>query len=83
MRPVPRLIDRPSRSGEVIVVFMAPLFLLRTIDPLFALLVAIACALVFLRVAVGRPEGYLLHSLYRMGLQPRGLLNLRIRRLVP
>jgi len=83
MRPVPRLIDRPSRSGEVIVVFMTPLFLLRTIDPLFALAVACACAVLFLRISVGRPEGTLLHTLYRMGLRPRGLLDLRGRRLVP
>ena len=43
MRIVPRLIDSNSRLGEYLMVFMVPLFLLRTLDPLLGLLVG-ACA---------------------------------------
>jgi hypothetical protein len=79
MRSVPRLIDRPGRTGEVVLVFMVPLFLLRTIDPLFALAAAIACSLLFLRFSVGKPEGWLVHRAHRLGLRVRGLPDPRIR----
>ena len=82
MRPVPRLIDRPGRTGEVLLVFMAPLFLLRTIDPLLGLGVAVACTLLFLRGSVGRPPGFLLHRAYALGLRVRGLPDPRRVRLV-
>ena len=83
MRPVPRLIDSNSRLGEYLMVFMVPLFLLRTFDPLLGLAVAaVACAL-YVRLTLGKPEGFLVHALYRAGLPVRGLLSLRLRRLVP
>jgi hypothetical protein len=81
MRSVPRLIDRPGRTGEVILVFMVPLFLLRTIDPLFGLAAAVVCSLLFLRLSVGRPQGYLLHRACGLGLRVQGLLDPRLRRL--
>jgi len=64
-------------------VFMIPLFLLRTLDPVVGLLVGkITCAL-YMRATVGQPDGYLAHSLYRLGLPSQGLLQRRVRSLVP
>jgi hypothetical protein len=83
MRPVPRLIDSNSRLGEYLMVFMVPLFLLRTLDPLLGLAVGACACLVTVRLTLGKPEGFLVHALYRAGLPMRGLLDIRIRRLVP
>jgi len=73
MRTVPRLIDSNSRLGEALMVFMVPLFLLRTIDPLFGLATAILACIVFVRTTLGKPDGYLVHRLYRCGLPLSGL----------
>jgi hypothetical protein len=83
LRPVPRLIDNHSRMGEYLMVFMVPLFLLRTIDPVFGLLVGLFASVAYMRLTVGKPDGYLVHRLYRAGLPLSGLLERRIRRLVP
>jgi hypothetical protein len=83
MRSVPRLIDNNSRLGEYLMVFMVPLFLLRTIDPVAGLLVATAACILYIRTTVGKADGYLAHRLYRMGLPSTGLLDRRIRSLVP
>lgn len=83
MRPVPRLIDNNSRLGEYLMVFMVPLFLLRTIDPLFGLLAGALACLLFVRLTHGKAAGYLIHRLYRAGLPVRGLPPLRITRLLP
>jgi hypothetical protein len=83
MRPVPRLIDSNSRMGEYLMVFMVPLFLLRTLDPVAGLLVGIALCVIYIRATAGKPDGYLVHWLYRHGLPLGGLLNRRIRALVP
>jgi hypothetical protein len=83
MRSVPRLIDNNSRLGEYLMVFMVPLFLLRTIDPLFGLGVGVVCCGLFVRFTIGKPDGYLIHLLYRHGLRVRGLIDRRISRFVP
>lgn len=79
MRPVPHLIDNNSRLGEYAILFMVPLFMLRTIDPLFAL----SCATVLTALAVkwtfGKPPGYLVHRAYRLGLPLSGLSDRHIR----
>ena len=63
--------------------FLVPLFLLRTVDPLFALGAgAVVCALT-VRCTLGKPEGYLAHRAYRAGLNLRGLLDRRLRSLNP
>ena len=62
-------------------VFMVPLFMLRTLDPVAGLLVgALACAL-YVRATMGRPDGYLVHRLYALGLPLSGLLDRRLQRL--
>ncbi len=63
--------------------FLVPLFLLRTVDPLFALGVgAVACA-VTVRCTLGKPDGYLVHRAYRAGINLRGLLDRRLHSLNP
>ncbi len=83
MRPVPRLIDRSSRLGEYLIVFTLPLFMLRTIDPLVGLAVAVVLTGVYVKLSLGKPDGYLVHLAYRCGLPLSGLLDRRIRRLLP
>jgi hypothetical protein len=83
MRPVPRLIDNNSRLGEYLMVFMVPLFLLRTVDPLFGLFVGLAACFGYVRMTMGKPDGYLVHLLYRAGLPLSGLPRQRVRKLVP
>jgi hypothetical protein len=83
MRPVPHLIDNSSRIGETMIIFVTPLFLLRTIDPLLGLFAAAACAAAYVRFTFGKPDGTLLHAAYRAGIPLSGLLDRRIRRLLP
>lgn len=83
MRPVPHLIDRRNRTGEYAMSFMVPLFLLRTVDPLFALLAAVALATIYVRSTFGKPEGHLVHRVYRLGVPLGGLLDPRVARYVP
>ena len=83
MRPVPHLIDSSSRIGETMLVFVTPLFLLRTIHPLLGLAVAVIAVLAYTRLTLGKPDGYLVHRLYRAGLPLSGLLDRRLKRLVP
>jgi len=82
VRPVPHLIDRNSRIGEYAMSFMVPLFMLRTIDPLLALGVAMLVAAVYIKQTFGKPEGHLIHVTYRVGLPLSGLLDTRVRRYV-
>jgi hypothetical protein len=83
MRPVPHLIDRRSQVGEYAMSFMVPLFMLRTVDPLLALVVAGTVALLYIRQTFGKPDGHLVHLAYRLGVPLSGLLDLRVRRYVP
>jgi hypothetical protein len=82
VRPVPHLIDRSSRVGEYAMCFMVPLFMLRTIDPLFALGAATLLAGVYIKYTFGKPNGYLTHLAYRFGLPLSGLLDARVKRYV-
>ena len=83
MRSVPHLIDNNSRMGEYAMIFMIPLFLLRTIDPLFGLLAGMAACAIYVRQTAGKPEGYFAHRIYRAGIPLSGLLPPRVRALVP
>lgn len=83
MRPVPRLIDNNSRLGEYLMVFMVPLFLLRTLDPLVGLAVGTIACLAYVRATLGKPDGFLVHRLYRCGLRLRGFPDPRIRKFLP
>ena len=83
MRPVPHLIDSNSRAGEYAMCFMVPLLMLRTIDPLLALGLAALLTAAYIRYTFGRPQGYLIHLAYRLGLRVSGLLDPRVKRYVP
>jgi hypothetical protein len=63
--------------------FMVPLFMLRTIDPLFALGAATLLAGTYIKYTFGKPQGHLIHLAYRLGLPLSGLLDRRVRRYVP
>jgi len=79
VRAVPRLIDRSSRVSEYAMCFMVPLFMLRTVDPLFAFGVATLLASVYVKYTFGKPQGYLTHLAYRLGLPLSGLLDVRVK----
>ena len=83
MRAVPHLIDSNSRVSEYAMCFMVPLFILRTIDPLFALGFAALVTGAYIKYTFGKPNGYLVHLAYRLGLPLSGLLNTRVKRYVP
>lgn len=78
MRPVPHLIDSNSRLGEYVMVFMVPLFLLRTVHPLLGLVLGAVASITYVRCTLGKPDGYLLHLLYRLGVPFSGLLPRRV-----
>jgi len=69
--------------GEYLMVFMIPLFLLRTVDPVAGLLVGFGACVLYIRATVGKPDGYLVQRIYRCGIPLGGLLNPRVRSLVP
>lgn len=83
MRPVPHLIDNNSRMGEYLMVFMVPLFMLRTIHPLFGLAVGVIACVVYVRLSLDKPPGYLAHRLYQCGLPLSGLPKHHIQKLIP
>ncbi len=83
MRAVPHLIDRNSRLGEYAMCFTVPLFMLRTINPIIALLVATVLLTVYVRYTLARPQDHLIHLAYRAGLPLSGLLDPRVNRYVP
>jgi hypothetical protein len=80
LRAVPHLIDRNSRVGEYAMCFMVPLFMLRTIDPIFALGAATLLVSAYVKYTFGKPQGYLVHLAYRIGLPLSGLLDTRVKR---
>jgi hypothetical protein len=84
--PVPRHIDRNERLVEYVIVFYGCFFWFQyPIGPGYALLTGIAATVVYARITVGRPPGYLMQSLlYRkLGLAARGLIDRRTRGLRP
>lgn len=83
MRAVPHLIDRNSRIGEYAMCFLVPLFMLRTVGPMFALGVASLLTAAYVKFTFGKPQGHLIHLAYRLGIPLSGLLNRRARRYVP
>ena len=60
--------------------FMVPLFMLRTVSPLFALVAASLLTGGYIKYTFGKPQGYLIHLAYRLGLPLSGLLDVRVKR---
>ena len=73
--------DQPTRTIETFVLFLVPFFLLRPLSPWIGTLLAIALPLAYLKLTVGKPDGFLLHLVYSCGLPIPGLLPPRLRRL--
>lgn len=79
MKPCPRTIDRPllilGLEGEDVAVILllcgVPAIMFSPAVPLIALFFLWPCLAAFKR---GKPEGYLIHWLYRQGVGFRGLL---------
>ena len=80
-RPRTRFIDRSTRTIETLVLFMVAFFLIRPLSPLTGYVLCVLLPLGYLRITVGKPDGYLLHLLYSWGLPIPGLLPPRLRRL--
>ena len=86
MRRLPRTIDKPTellgfRMDEIGVFVSVHLVLFR-VDRFFVGLMLSGLVLAFLRgTRRGRPEGYLFHLVYRMGIPLGKLLPPRLRKL--
>lgn len=67
MRPVPRNIDKPNRTPEYAVTFLAGYYLslFVTGKALFALLVGFVAVYVMYKVTLDKPEGLALRLAYR------------------
>ncbi len=79
-RPVPQHIDRSTRAIECLVLFMLCAFIVRPIAPALGLVLAVVLPLAYLKLTVGKPDGYLMHLTYRLGVPVPGLLSPRIKR---
>jgi len=86
MRRLPRTIDKPLEllgfRMDEIGVFVGILLVFLLVDWFFAGLLLAGLALAFLRgTRRGRPEGYLFHLVYRMGIPLGKLLPPALRKL--
>ena len=86
MRRLPRTIDKPMElvgfRMDEIGVFVSVLLVFLLVDRFFMGLVLSVLVLVFLRsIRRGRPEGYLFHLIYRMGIPLGKLLPPRVKKL--
>jgi hypothetical protein len=80
-RSTPKHIDKKARSFEYLVAFAFPFFVLRIWLPLSAVFWAALICVIYIRVTVGKPDGLMLHTGYRLGLRIRGLLPHEVGRL--
>jgi type IV conjugative transfer system protein TraL len=86
MRRLPRTIDKPTELAgfrmDEIGVFVSVLLVFLLVDRFFTGLVLSGLALAFLRgTRRGRPEGYLFHQVYRIGIPLGKLLPPRLKKL--
>ena len=73
--------DQTTRTIETFVLFMVPFFLIRPLFPWTGYVLCLVLPLGYLRMTVGKPDGFLLHLVYSRGLPIPGLLPPRLRRL--
>lgn len=79
-RPVPQHIDRTGRAAEYILAAMFPLVFVRPFYEGLGYLLAIVIPIIYIKLTLGKPTGYLQHVLYCRGMPMPGLLNRKIRR---
>ena len=67
MRPVPRNIDRPNRTPEYVVAFLAFYYgtMFLTGKPLFALLSGTIATYIMYKLTLDKPEGLAMRIFYR------------------
>jgi len=81
LRPTPRHIDRSSRIVEYLVIALVPFVFVRPWFEAAGLFLMFAMPAVYAVLTVGKPEGFLLHLAYSLGIPVRGLLPPQLRRL--
>jgi len=74
LRPTPKHIDRSSRAIEFLVIAMIPFVLVRPYFEGTGLALMALMPLAYARFTIGKPEGYLWHAAYELGMPVRGLL---------
>jgi len=80
-RPVPQYIDRSTRGLEYLLAFMLPLVFIRPFHQGWGFLLAIVLPLAYMKLTIGKPDGFLMHECYRLGLPIPGLLDPKVKRL--
>ena len=80
MRNCPKLIDRPiSILGLEIdeICFLMPIFYFSLVvfNPMIAILGVIFGWVLFLRIKKGKPQGAIIHFLYKLGVPFKGLIK--------
>ncbi len=80
-RPVPQYIDRSSRGFEFLLAFMVPIVFIRPFYQGWGFFLALVLPIVYMKFTLGKPDGFLLHFVYRHGLPIPGLLDRKIKRL--
>lgn len=83
MRAVPKHVDTKARLIEYMFIFGGVFFLLHTFFPIGALIAGILVTFLYAKVTIGKPEGYLLHLIYRAKIDVSPLISKKIRRLSP
>jgi len=81
-RLVPQHIDRSTRGLEYLLAFMLPIVLVRPFHQGAGFLLAVILPLAWMKLTLDRPDGYLLHALYRRGLPLPGLIDPKVTALV-
>jgi hypothetical protein len=81
LRPTPKHIDRSSRAVEFLVIALIPFALIRPFFPITGLALMAVLPLLYAKVTIGKPEGFLWHLAYRFGVPVRGLLSHAVTRL--
>jgi hypothetical protein len=76
-----QFIDQSTRTIETFVLFLVAFFLIRPLAPKLGYVLCFVLPLGYLKLTVGKPDGYLLHLLYGWGVPVPGLLPPRLRRL--
>jgi hypothetical protein len=76
-----QFVDQSTRTIETLVLFLIAFFLVRPLFPKTGYLLAVVLPLGYLKLTVGKPDGFLLHLIYSWGVPIPGLLPPKLRRL--
>ena len=79
LRPTPKHIDRSSRAIEFLLIAMVPFVAVRPFFEATGLALMVLLPLAYAKFTIGKPEGYLWHAAYGLGMPVRGLLPHRVK----